>query len=152
MKKLISLVMIIAVLLSVSHSAWAIEKTAEIDAAAANSNVIVVVPGIVGSELVDGNGAKVWVGVGAILGQIQCNEVGKPVYPLFAYNNDNYGAIDTYKTLFDNLKSKFSSQADIKFFAYDWRKTNTVAGQALKNMVRPCLKNKSCTKEADMRN
>ena len=63
MKKLISLVMIIAVLLSVSHSAWAIEKTAEIDAAAANSNVIVVVPGIVGSELVDGNGAKVWVGV-----------------------------------------------------------------------------------------
>ena len=39
------------------------------------------------------NGAKVWVGVGAILGQIQCNEVGNPVYPLYAYNNDNYGKI-----------------------------------------------------------
>ena len=81
------------------------------------------------------NGAKVWVGVGAILGQIQCNEVGNPVYPLYAYNNDNYGAIDTYETLYDSLKSRYSSQADVKFLAYDWRKTNTTAGQALKNMV-----------------
>ena len=135
MKKLISLVMTIAVLLSVSQSAWAIEETAEVDAVAASSNVIVVVPGIIGSELVDGNGAKVWVGVGAILGQIQCNEVGNPVYPLYAYNNDNYGALDTYKTLYDSLKSRYSSQADVKFLAYDWRKTNTTAGQALKNMV-----------------
>ena len=135
MKKLISLVMTIAVLLSVSQSAWAIEETAEVDAVAASSNVIVVVPGIIGSELVDGNGAKVWVGVGAILGQIQCNEVGNPVYPLYAYNNDNYGAIDTYETLYDSLKSRYSSQADVKFLAYDWRKTNTTAGQALKNMV-----------------
>ena len=90
MKKLISLLMTIAVLLSVLQPAWAIEEAAEIDAVAASRNLIVVVPGIIGSELVDGNGAKVWVGVGGILGQIQCNEVGNPVYPLYAYNNDNY--------------------------------------------------------------
>ena len=101
MKKLISLLMTIAVLLSVLQPAWAIEEAAEIDAVAASRNLIVVVPGIVGSELVDGNGTKVWVGVGGILGQIQCNEVGNPVYPLYAYNNDNYGARDTYKTLYD---------------------------------------------------
>lgn len=100
MKKLISLLMTIAVLLSVLQPAWAIEEAAEIDAVAASRNLIVVVPGIIGSELVDGNGAKVWVGVGGILGQIQCNEVGNPVYPLYAYNNDNYGARDTYKTLY----------------------------------------------------
>lgn len=124
MKKLISLLMTIAVLLSVLQPAWAIEEAAEIDAVATSRNLIVVVPGIVGSELVDGNGTKVWVGVGGILGQIQCNEVGNPVYPLYAYNNDNYGARDTYKTLYDSLKSRCSSQADVKFFAYDWRKTN----------------------------
>lgn len=135
MKKLISLLMTIAVLLSVLQPAWAIEEAAEIDAVAASRNLIVVVPGIIGSELVDGNGAKVWVGVGGILGQIQCNEVGNPVYPLYAYNNDNYGARDTYKTLYDSLKSRYSSQADVKFFAYDWRNTNTRAGQALKSMV-----------------
>ena len=135
MKKLISLLMTIAVLLSVLQPAWAIEEAAEIDAVAASRNLIVVVPGIIGSELVDGNGAKVWVGVGGILGQIQCNEVGNPVYPLYAYNNDNYGARDTYKTLYDSLKSRYSSQADVKFFAYDWRKTNTRAGQVLKSMV-----------------
>lgn len=135
MKKLISLLMTIAVLLSVLQPAWAIEEAAEIDAVAASRNLIVVVPGIVGSELVDGNGTKVWVGVGGILGQIQCNEVGNPVYPLYAYNNDNYGARDTHKTLYDSLKSRCSSQADVKFFAYDWRKTNTRAGQALKSMV-----------------
>lgn len=73
MKKLISLLMTIAVLLSVLQPAWAIEEAAEIDAVAASRNLIVVVPGIIGSELVDGNGAKVWVGVGGILGQIQCN-------------------------------------------------------------------------------
>lgn len=69
------------------------------------------------------------------MGQIQCNEVGTPVYSLYAYNNDNYGALDTYKTLYDALKNKYSGQADVKFFAYDWRKTNTIAGQALKNLV-----------------
>ena len=88
MKKLISLLMTIAVLLSVLQPAWAIEEAAEIDVVAASRNLIVVVPGIIGSELVEGNGAKVWVGVGGILGQIQCNEVGNPVYPLYAYNND----------------------------------------------------------------
>ena len=70
MKKLISLLMTIAVLISVLQPAWAIEEAAEIDAVAASRNLIVVVPGIIGSELVDGNGAKVWVGVGGILGQM----------------------------------------------------------------------------------
>lgn len=79
MKKLISVVMTIAVLLSASQPVWAIEETDEVDAVAASGNLIVVVPGIIGSELVDGNGVKAWVGIGAILGQIQCSESGNPV-------------------------------------------------------------------------
>lgn len=65
MKKLISLVMTIAVLLSISQSAWAAEETFGIESlyAGGSGNVIVIVPGIIGSELVDGNGAKVWVGL-----------------------------------------------------------------------------------------
>ena len=139
MKKLISLLMTIAVLLSVLQPAWAIEEAAEIDAVAASRNLIVVVPGIVGSELVDGNGTKVWVGVGGILGQIQCNEVGNPVYPLYAYNNDNYGARDTYKTLYDSLKSRCSSQADVKFFAYDWRSPH-IPWQSICRLPFPCCR------------
>ena len=47
MKKLISLLMTIAVLLSVLQPAWAIEEAAEIDAVSASRNLIVVVPGII---------------------------------------------------------------------------------------------------------
>lgn len=47
MKKLISVVMTIAVLLSASQPVWAIEEAAEIDAVAASGNLIVVVPGII---------------------------------------------------------------------------------------------------------
>mgnify|MGYP001040759057 CR=1 FL=1 len=47
MKKLISLLMTIAVLLSVLQPAWAIEETDEVDAVAASGNLIVVVPGII---------------------------------------------------------------------------------------------------------
>ena len=46
-EKLISLLMTIAVLLSVLQPAWAIEEAAEIDAVAASRNLIVVVPGII---------------------------------------------------------------------------------------------------------
>lgn len=104
MKKLVSLVMTIAILLSLSQAAWAAEEVPEIDTVATSNNVIVVVPGIIGSELVDGNGAKVWVGVGAILGQIQCSESGNPVYPLYVYNNDNYGANDTYNGYYETMQ------------------------------------------------
>lgn len=47
MKKLISVVMTIAVLLSASQPVWAIEETDEVDAVAASGNLIVVVPGII---------------------------------------------------------------------------------------------------------
>ena len=46
-KKLISLLMTIAVLLSVLQPARAIEEAAEIDAVATSRNLIVVVPGII---------------------------------------------------------------------------------------------------------
>lgn len=46
-KKLISVVMTIAVLLSASQPVWAIEETDEVDAVAASGNLIVVVPGII---------------------------------------------------------------------------------------------------------
>ena len=47
MKKLILVVLTIAVLLSASQTVWAIEETDEVDAVAASWNLIVVVPGII---------------------------------------------------------------------------------------------------------
>ena len=72
----------------------------ETKVAAAKKNVIVVIPGILGSELTNGStGQKVWVGLGSLNGEIRCNEQGASVFSIFAYNDDNYGTNDTYKTL-----------------------------------------------------
>lgn len=76
MKKLVSLVMTIAILLSLSQAAWAAEEVPEIGTVATSNNVIVVVPGIIGSELVDGNGAKVWVKCSPSQGQNHLTHCG----------------------------------------------------------------------------
>ena len=127
--------MTIAVLLSVLQPAWAIEEAAEIDAVAASRNLIVVVPGIIGSELVDGNGAKVWVGVGGILGQIQCNEVGNPVYPLYAYNNDNADAEETAELYNFQDNGHFKPQEKTAFTALEFKQSDNVIMNPQNNFI-----------------
>ena len=134
MKRVIGYSIAVTLLLSLFNWVSATEVENSNSTTSASNNVIVVVPGYAGSELTDGY-ARVWIGTGLICGHIQCNELGYPVYPLYAYNTDNYGAANKYRTLYDNLKTRYENSADVKFFAYDWRKTNTTAGEELKNFV-----------------
>lgn len=135
MKKKIGIVVIIvSVLISLFPSTMALDKELY-DLTASKSNVIVVIPGIVGSELIDKDNQKVWFSAGALSKRIECDQLGNPIYPLYAYNDDNYGALDTYETLYTELSTNFGDQADVKFFAYDWRLSNTKAGSNLKALV-----------------
>lgn len=135
-KSLISLLLVIALCIPLPTVAIGTEDIGtEVIPTASSDNVVILIPGIIGSELALADGTKVWVGLGAISGQIECNEVGQTRFPLYPYNDDNYGAIDTYETLYEELNDAFSAQADVKFFAYDWRMSNTTAGQYLKSLI-----------------
>ena len=46
-------------------------------------------------------------------------------------NYDNYGANNTYKTLYNSLNKAFGSSFDVIFFDYDFRNTNTTAARKL---------------------
>lgn len=88
--------------------------------AATKNNVIVVVPGIMGSELKVGN-TVVWSPNIININMLRCNDLGVSQTTVNPYNSDNYGAQDTYKELYNNLKSNFGDRFDVLFYAYDWR-------------------------------
>ena len=133
-KRLLALVACLSILLSTTAMAGMTDDLV-VDATAASNNVVVLIPGICGSELVNSAGTKIWVGLGSLTSQILCSESGVPSITLSPYNNDNYGTLDLYKTLYNNLKNRYSSEADVKFFAYDWRLGNTTAASRLKSLV-----------------
>ena len=133
-KRLFALVACLSILLSTTAMAGVTEDLV-VDATAASNNVVVLIPGICGSELVNSAGTKIWVGLGSLTSQILCSESGVPSITLSPYNNDNYGTLDLYKTLYNNLKDRYSSEADVKFFAYDWRLGNATAASRLKSLI-----------------
>lgn len=104
--------------------------------AAAKSNVIVVVPGIMGSELQYGS-KVIWAPkIGSIsMAPLECNENGASLNTIVPYNADNFGAQDTYEALYTRLKNEFSAVADVKFYPYDWRLSCGSAATGLKTLV-----------------
>ena len=113
---------------------------------------IIIVPGVMGTELelataTDefGVGTKVWppyesgetVGVSAVnkLSKLQCDANGNSVYNLRVRNTNNYGALNVYKKLYNELNNTYGTQYDVIFFGYDWRKPNSFSGALLKNLV-----------------
>ena len=108
---------------------------------ALKENVIVVVPGITGSELKCGT-KKVWVPTASTIlnfSDLACYETGesiKSITPITPQStNDNYGALDTYRGLYEALNNTFSNVADVKFFAYDWRLSCKASATSLKNLI-----------------
>ena len=100
---------------------------------------IIVVPGIMGSELYLGGrnelGNKVWVFVPRTF-EIACNQDGSSVFDVFAYSQDNqYGVLETYKNLCNRLKTEFGAGYDIIFWPYDWRMSNSESAKKLKNKI-----------------
>lgn len=107
-----------------------------------NNKAIVVVPGIMGSNLVKtATNEVVWgdwmMSAGDIsdipvlhdaFQSLECDETGRTWYTLEAQNDYGYG--DVYKGIITSLEndSTISDEYDIKFFPYDWRKgVNNIA-------------------------
>lgn len=107
---------------------------------AAKNNVIVVVPGILGSELKYGS-TKAWLPLPNIssLSHLACSETGSSLKTITAVtpqgSTDKYGVQDIYKNIYQELNNSFSSVADVKFFAYDWRLSCQTTAANLKNLV-----------------
>lgn len=95
---------------------------------------ILVVPGIMGSNLVDKNNVseKLWMNEGlgkakglwkVAAGKISCDSDGNSknanIIPLSG--ESEYGALDIYKNLIVELKENFGDVADVRFVPYDWR-------------------------------
>lgn len=91
---------------------------------------IFIIPGMLGSELKDENGEEVWVS-GSPRKEMKLNEDGTPKHNLESFNDDNYGARNTYKSLYNYLYKKFKDRYHVVFFDYDFRLSNAVSAQKL---------------------
>ena len=113
---------------------------------------IIIVPGVMGTELelasaVDGfsEGTKVWPpyeenetpGLSSVskLAKLQCDTGGNSVYSLRIRNTNNYGALNSYQTLYTQLANTYGSSRDVIFFGYDWRQPNSTSGTLLRSKV-----------------
>ena len=98
---------------------------------AAKTKAIVIIPGILGSSLKNSStNQDVWLNI-FNYGQMALNENGTSVNSVVSVNHDNYGANNTYKTLYNSLKNAYSANFDVIFFDYDWRMSNTTAASNL---------------------
>lgn len=136
--KLLSLVLALSIIftLVVPALAYEAENTNDVENAAtqsisaAKTKAIVIIPGILGSSLETTSGAEVWLHF-TNYGKMALTETGTAVYSTQSANYDNYGANNTYKTLYNSLNSAYGSTFDVIFFDYDWRMTNTTAAAKL---------------------
>ena len=114
---------------------------------------IIIVPGVMGTELQLGEVhneyavcTKIWpptepgeeLGLSIVdkLTMLRCDTDGNSILDIRVRNSDNYGANDTYKTLYEEMEKEFSPDYDVVFFGYDWRQANSTSGEQLKELVR----------------
>lgn len=129
-KKILSMLLAIVCVMSFSVSAFAVEKDTATNAASANKKAIVIIPGILGSTLETTSGTEVWLHL-TNYGQMALTETGASVNNIRSANYDNYGANNTYKTLYNSLNNAFGKKFDVIFFDYDFRKTNSTSATKL---------------------
>ena len=127
-----------------------------------NKNAIIIVPGIMGSELeiaetvwsLNGTllcvkGQTLWAESllndyeGGVLDTVElidalsllmCDSNGESIYPVIPRDNQ-YGAGDTYKELFLSLEEAYANNYLIEFFAYDWRLSNQTSASCLNDFI-----------------
>ena len=113
-----------------------------------NKNAIIIVPGIMGSELVAGenfdkysSGTKLWSDELTIdmdliqkIASLECDNDGESVNDVVPYNN-SYGTADVYKSLHEQLSAQYSDRYTIEFFAYDWRLSNAISAEKLDDFI-----------------
>lgn len=105
---------------------------------------IVIVPGFMGSELVNKKGEKIWSE--SLLAELS-NGISLSALSRFtslsspargdgvSAVNNYFGALDMYKGLYRTLVTTFGKDAAVEFFAYDWRRSSAENGAALAAFV-----------------
>lgn len=99
-----------------------IEKNIIICKNHAERQAIIIVPGIMGSQLQNEDGKTVWPSIRTLGDSIKCDEYGNSLHTVSAISSSTeYGALDTYETLINDLRSNYGENYDIVFAPYDWR-------------------------------
>lgn len=130
-KRIVAIILAIICTLSLTMTAFASEQsTMNITETAEHTKAIVIIPGILGSTLETTSGTEVWLSF-INYGKMALKEDGTSVNSIRSANYDNYGAYDTYKTLYNSLNDAFGSAFDVIFFDYDFRLTNSTAATKL---------------------
>ena len=100
---------------------------------------IVIVPGMLGSDLQMADGTIAWIerSVNGVfeVDNIEMDEDGYSINMINSVNRDNYGADDTYKTIYDEIYASFGGSFDVIFFDYDFRLSNSLAANKLQQEV-----------------
>ena len=106
---------------------------------------IILVPGYMGSELVNKKGEKIWSE--SLLAELtdslslsalsRFNSLSSPSSGdgISAVNNF-FGALDMYRDLYRTLLRTFGTDAAVEFYAYDWRRSSEDSGKALARYIR----------------
>ena len=106
---------------------------------------IILVPGYMGSELVNKKGEKIWSE--SLLSELtdslslsalsRFNSLSSPSSGdgVSAVNNF-FGALDMYKDLYRALLRTFGKDAAVEFYAYDWRRSSEDTGKALARYIQ----------------
>ena len=99
---------------------------------------IIIIPGIAGSDLKNMNGNLVWLYPSTLwrISEMACDETGQSYDTAMTYyNDDNYGAGNTAKKIYNELKTTYGSSRDVIFFAYDWRMSCADAASRLTTLI-----------------
>ena len=117
-----------------------------------NNNAIIIVPGIMGTELIAGPnntqynpGEDLWseeLRDGNLDGlekaeriiSLRCDSNGNSINDVVVRSN-KYGVDDTYKPLYDYLLQEYGNEYTVEFFAYDWRLSNAVSASSLNTFI-----------------
>lgn len=94
------------------------------------SKAIVIIPGVLGSQLQNSSGQMVWNYPGRSM-QLECNTNGTSKNTITPYTKEGYGAGDTYKALYQYLQDEYQDTYDILLFSYDWRLSNVTSAAKL---------------------
>lgn len=66
---------------------------------------------------------------------LECDSNGESLFPIAPVEDQKYGSLDTYKTLYERLYDKYSNNWHIEFFGYDWRMSNAVSAAKLDEFI-----------------
>lgn len=115
--------------------------------AAENKKAIVVVPGMMESNLKNSDGKVVWLSdewIGGSKqiyyftnGSLKCTDDGKSKKEITPVSGpDEYGTKNNFEKLITTLKGEFGADNDIIFYAYDWRLDNGDNAEQLNEIIK----------------